>query len=100
MSDLKGCPFCGGRAEWLQTWNQATPYSIGCSRCGIDSDEYNTKDDAVRMWNTRVTSNKHTLPTAAESKEPDARKQQKLEEAASGFGDTYIDAIEYMRDRK
>lgn len=33
-------------------------------------------------------------------KDTDPRKQQKLEEAASGFGDSYIDAIEYMRNRK
>lgn len=63
--ELKSCPFCGGKAEWKESYKitgsgKLIPqYSIKCGneRCGLYVATCNkdTKEEAVEIWNRRVT---------------------------------------------
>jgi Lar family restriction alleviation protein len=54
MEELKPCPFCGGEARaYLGS------YAVGwvqCLECRVITQTYNTKGEAIEMWNTRVKS--------------------------------------------
>lgn len=51
MSELKPCPFCGGRAK-LTVWT-ASATTVGCADCGAHFDT-RTKAEAVAAWNARA----------------------------------------------
>ena len=66
MSDeLKRCPFCGGEAETITTWNsmwRKDMYRIACSNkaCPIDyiiTKQHATETEAITAWNTRANDN-------------------------------------------
>ena len=55
MMELRECPMCGGKAEFLEVERSTYRYAAGCARCGVytngsafKNDEYNAK-----AWNTR-----------------------------------------------
>ena len=57
MSELKPCPFCGGKAqaEVIQ-WGEVVNASIYCTRCGVGihrNDQNGALDAAIAAWNTR-----------------------------------------------
>lgn len=47
MSELKACPFCGGKAKIMQAHN---PYVI-CGSCHVSTPMFSWKADAVNAWN-------------------------------------------------
>lgn len=58
MTELKQCPFCGGKAEFYAT---CIDYAyVKCRKCGARtgnialSYEYSTKDVAIEAWNRRA----------------------------------------------
>lgn len=58
-TELKPCPFCGGRAVLVQV--NRKNYVI-CDDCGAKSFEYSQHDDyfdarAIRAWNRRANEN-------------------------------------------
>ena len=61
MTELKPCPFCGGRADLVlvdgcESWRA----HIECTECGAESptvwwmDDEDFKGTAVKKWNRRV----------------------------------------------
>ena len=54
MSDLKPCPFCGGKAK---IWKEEGGYPwlidemVGCQKCEISF--YTDKGKGIKKWNTR-----------------------------------------------
>lgn len=63
MSELKPCPFCGGKAKGrydIGTFDQPM-YGIGCTNpeCHIYTEYgmklYKTAHEAMRTWNRRAT---------------------------------------------
>lgn len=50
MKELKPCPFCG--SENIVT----VGYTIFCNDCGckIETDGFETEEQAIEMWNTGV----------------------------------------------
>lgn len=54
---LKPCPFCGGKAEVVDTW-ECTDFArhIQCKKCGIrtQSVPLYQKGVATRVWNRRA----------------------------------------------
>lgn len=60
MSELKPCPFCGGEVEIIATGLYHWKYAIrhkSKTECILDANAFALpyeKDDATRMWNTRV----------------------------------------------
>lgn len=72
MTELKPCPFCGGKADWSACDRLIT---IGCKQCGYergfkgllttlehkvkvnDSEYYNPNahEEAIEAWNRRVS---------------------------------------------
>ncbi|MDF3000547.1 MAG: Restriction alleviation protein Lar [Bacillota bacterium] len=61
-TDLKPCPFCGGKAEYEQFANPKTSYSVKCTVCrcgtyGWDCPSTGTHDGNKAMqaerWNRR-----------------------------------------------
>lgn len=52
MTELKPCPFCGGKAVLCENTDYAYVY---CKECGSQTDEsHGTAGAAVAAWNTRV----------------------------------------------
>lgn len=56
MSDLKPCPFCGGKAEMLtaESMNGGYLFGIMCNDCRSRGDVYDTEAEAIAAWNSRV----------------------------------------------
>lgn len=59
MTELKPCPFCGGKAEFCAT---CMDYAfVKCRECGAKTDniaisyEYSAKDVAIEAWNRRAS---------------------------------------------
>ena len=56
MSELKPCPFCGGKAEILTAESMHGGYLFGimCNDCRSRGDVYETEAEAIAAWNTRA----------------------------------------------
>lgn len=50
MSELKPCPFCGGKAELYYDRNL---WSVECSDCRTQSGVNVTEEKVINAWNTR-----------------------------------------------
>ena len=54
QSELKPCPFCGGRAELEPIGIVTSGYWIKCSDCGVEQSIANSNpNDAIKEWNRR-----------------------------------------------
>lgn len=53
MTELKPCPFCGGKANLAQTVRTGFWYII-CRNCDIATLQYSSAEKARRVWNRRV----------------------------------------------
>ena len=51
MSDLKPCPFCGGKPHMHH--GGAGNYYVSCLECKVTSDD-GTEERATRIWNRRA----------------------------------------------
>ena len=63
--DIKPCPFCGGKAIFASEyksdddWNILNghyhrTYMVGCTNCGIYTQEYSEKIKPFQIWQRRV----------------------------------------------
>ena len=54
MSEIKllPCPFCGGKAELQKGMCELDNY-VMCLECRSKTKLYNTKESAIKKWNTR-----------------------------------------------
>ena len=50
MEELKKCPFCGGEAILEGTYM----FDVICTKCGVRTSWYKTKEEAIEAWNRRV----------------------------------------------
>lgn len=48
---LKGCPFCGGNGKME---NENTSWYVECEQCHVESNYYDSKEEAADAWNFRV----------------------------------------------
>lgn len=54
MTELKPCPFCGGKAVFIESWNfVAYVTRVQCTKCAISTQPMR-KGTATRRWNRRV----------------------------------------------
>jgi len=53
MEELKKCPFCGGKAMLIRAREWYGYYSVGCSKCGIETNLHDTPAEAIAAWNRR-----------------------------------------------
>lgn len=67
MSELKPCPFCGGKAYMKDNGNGH--YSVACQDCFIETGNEKGKCKAIKEWNTRYTPQTE-LTKKAEKKKP------------------------------
>jgi len=59
-SELKPCPFCGGKAKLASyrscdCCGKAYNAAVCCPSCMAEVSHYDTDDEAVEVWNSRVT---------------------------------------------
>ena len=61
MEKLKPCPFCGREADCNNTGildhNGNALWWVECI-CGVNTDGYNTQDEAATVWNRRVENDR------------------------------------------
>lgn len=55
MRKLKPCPFCGYKNNVV--WGNKS-FWVTCEGCGIETQIFETKEDAEQMWNRRVDDGK------------------------------------------
>ena len=58
MTQLKPCPFCGGKAEMLiNEYNDSKKeYLVACTECdGMVERWRETEEEAVEQWNRRIS---------------------------------------------
>jgi Lar family restriction alleviation protein len=58
MKQLKPCPFCGGDGMLYDT-SQFGLFIAWCNNCGVDTDPYDTREEAIAAWNQRTHDKKH-----------------------------------------
>ena len=62
MSELKPCPFCGGRATVKTRYigygsiglGEHDEYRVVCKECRASNDEYRRESEAIAAWNRRA----------------------------------------------
>lgn len=52
-TNLKPCPFCGGKARTQENNHYKDIWSVMCKNCFTESDRYHTEENAIEAWNTR-----------------------------------------------
>ena len=53
MSELKPCPFCGGKVR-LSTASRGASFAVWCGNCGgTNGGEYLSEESAIKHWNRR-----------------------------------------------
>jgi Lar family restriction alleviation protein len=71
MSELKPCPFCGGRTTAKTRYigygslglGSHDEYRVVCQECRASSDEYRHEAEAIAAWNRRADARQHALKT-------------------------------------
>ena len=62
MPELKECPFCGGKGQVYKILKpNGTAWRAGCGArvdCCLLLDEFNSAEDAAKVWNRRVNDDK------------------------------------------
>ena len=56
MTDLKPCPFCGGKASSVEDYGHSSAWEVGCFNgvCRVEPHVWEkTKAEAIAAWNTR-----------------------------------------------
>lgn len=55
MNEIKllPCPFCGGKARFINFYGL---YMVECETCRIATDTDYTKEDVIKIWNTRANT--------------------------------------------
>ena len=66
---LKPCPFCGGEAEFVNTWNCLC--HVICRSCGAEiwgikkhPNDFRTRDEVIAAWNNRAIDRDELLDIA------------------------------------
>jgi len=59
--ELKNCPFCAGEATEAETQQRDKhddetywTHSVCCLKCGSETSQFDTPEEAAKAWNTRV----------------------------------------------
>lgn len=81
MSELKQCPFCGGRADWWETESDTHRFQIVCVECFCGTDECISEEVALKRWNTR---------------EPIDLIKKEISELANVDGNAYLDCADVL----
>ena len=66
MSELKPCPFCGGKARLNEYKDCEIWYEVWCDGCAVRTEQYENEDEAVKVWNHRVERTAKVVPMVKE----------------------------------
>ncbi len=55
MIELKPCPFCGGKAEYI-CYDDEEYHIVRCKDCGAEIGWIDSKEEVFRKWNNRPES--------------------------------------------
>ena len=51
--ELKPCPFCGYHAKFSESGEDSGIYIVFCLKCWCQTNEFYSKEEAGKAWNTR-----------------------------------------------
>jgi Lar family restriction alleviation protein len=57
MTKIKDCPFCGGKAEIDDVYNEHSDmqfWKVSCNDCWASTYQQITKVGAIEQWNKRI----------------------------------------------
>jgi Lar family restriction alleviation protein len=92
---LLPCPFCGGGAELLKGLCELDNY-VMCLKCGCKTKLYNTKESAIKAWNTRKPMERIVERLEEESVLSEEERERSREQNPLQYErvDSYICAID------
>ena len=73
---IKNCPCCGGKAKLYKKRSYFAFFIVGCTECGLRTDDLPAAEKAIERWNTRMPVDK-------------------MIEQLAGFKEKCNDAIDY-----
>lgn len=50
---IKNCPCCGGKAKLFKKRSYFQFFIVGCTECGLRTDDMPAVEKAIERWNTR-----------------------------------------------
>lgn len=59
MTELKPCPFCGGKAELFTEEDKYYKHMVACVKCGARTPKEHIDAIAISDWNRRMTDESH-----------------------------------------
>ena len=99
MNELKPCPFCNREAEITQC--QYNDYYVTCKNCGcqlgqdgVAYNDFGTKEEAIKAWNTRTDVSIGMSREEAKKKEWAFTGAENTDKMASMIIDKLYDSIE------
>jgi Lar family restriction alleviation protein len=78
-NELKPCPFCGGKANLYRDEDRFDHYLAQCETSGCVETPWHTKQETIRIWNTRANSPDHVIvrrETLEGIKKPDLQGEE------------------------
>lgn len=100
-TELKPCPFCGGKAELIRRSSES-PYNHGvwCRSCRCRTSFEKSENEAIEAWNTRRPMERIVEQLESKKIKHDINAESKIQwdlECCNAYNNGIADAIEIVK---